>query len=194
MCVFSSSQSQCPCALASLPPPLCVSLFTGNAGEPYGWLGWCEATWRLQRAGNLACQAGQHGASRQSIKYSIQHSQFMDLILQIKTPSKMIKKENHHLSKVSLEQPARCVSQNQGAKAVSGDLSLVAKLERNHHCRTSYRFAVPPSPYFREKNLSLLRVKVQKCVMTFSILCASIHSSENFFVLFLFFWKKRSCC
>lgn len=53
-------------------------------------------TWRLQRAGNLACQAGQHGASRQSIKYSIQHSQFMDLIPQEKTPSK-IKKESSSL-------------------------------------------------------------------------------------------------
>lgn len=39
VCVFSSSQSHCPSALASLPPPLCASLFTGNAGEPYGWLG-----------------------------------------------------------------------------------------------------------------------------------------------------------
>lgn len=92
MCVFSWSQSHCPSALASLPPPLCASLFTGNAGEPYGWLGWCEVTWRLQRAGNLACQAGQHGASRQSIKYSIQHSQFMDLIPQKKTPSKITKR------------------------------------------------------------------------------------------------------
>lgn len=102
VCVFSSSQSHCPSALASLPPPLCASLFTGNAGEPYGWLGWCEVTWRLQRAGNLACQAGQHGASRQSIKYSIQHSQFMDLIPQEKTPSK-IKKESSSLPTSALQ-------------------------------------------------------------------------------------------
>lgn len=94
VCVLSSSQPQCPCALASLPPPLCVSLFTGNAGKPHGWLSWCEATWRLQRARNLACQAGQYGASRQSIKYSILHSQFMDLIPQKRPPSKIYKKNN----------------------------------------------------------------------------------------------------
>lgn len=85
-------------------------------------------TWRLQRAGNLACQAGQHGASRQSIKYSIQHSQFMDLIPQKKTPSK-ITKRNLPLAPPHLF-GAVWVYQNWSLKKKKGTLSMESRVWR----------------------------------------------------------------
>lgn len=190
VCVFSSSQPQCPCALASLPPPLCASLFTGNAGEPYGWLGWCEATWRLQRAGNLACQAGQHGASRQSIKYSIQHSQFMDLIPQKRPRSKIQRKKKIIISPAS-QQLAGWVHQIQGVKV-------------SCHWRSNWFWWQSLSGFIFAGWLldsqplpsvistqDLFRVKVQKCITTFLSLGAGIQTQWPHLLSYTScFWKK----
>lgn len=75
----------CVCALltsALCSPLLCRSLFTGNVRGASCLAAWYRVTQSLFWEEKLACQAGHRKACRQSIKYSICHSNIIDLITQ----------------------------------------------------------------------------------------------------------------
>lgn len=77
----------CVCVCAQLTSALCSpllrrSLFTGNVRGASCLAAWYRVTQSLFWEEKLACQAGHCKACRQSIKYSICHSNIIDLITQ----------------------------------------------------------------------------------------------------------------